>query len=212
MRVINSTKNLIMKFIEDKSIILAFGFLTLFGLGFFGCNADLEEEVIPRTLEEHKTELSNIIASEKVVVQNCVVGYNKGDFKTELNYPEYTGDYMAALLEAEAVLAGTGITITDVIEANMAITPPGKLFNDNIWISDRRPIHELIVFSDTLRVHTPVGTEVGSAPQEAHDQFSAAISSAKSVRSRSSAIDRQITEAVEKLDPELEIFQEAIVK
>lgn len=201
-----------MKLIKDKITGMAFGLLVLGGIGFSGCQSDLEEEVILKTVEDYKIELSNIIASEKVVIQNCVVGYNKGDFKTELNYPEYTADYMAALLDAEAVLARTDLTIADVVEANMAITPPGKLFNDNIWISDRRPLHELIVFCDTLRVHTPVGSETGRAPQEAHDQFGSAISAAKSVRSRSSAIERQITEAVDKLNPELVIFQEAIVK
>lgn len=201
-----------MKFIEDKLTFLAFALLTLIGIGFSACDADSEDPVTPKTLDQYKAELSEIVASEKVIVENCVIGYNKGDFKSDLNFQEYTAAYMAALLETETVLAGTDLTIPDVMAANEALTAPGKNFNDNIWISDRRPLQEVIVYCDTLRVHTPIGTETGAASQEAHDQFNTAISGAKSVRGRSSTIDRQVAEAVDELNSELVIFEDAIVK
>ena len=117
-----------------------------------------------------------------------------------------------AVKAAEAVLAKPDLTIADIMAANYALSAPGKAFNDNVFISDRRPIHELIIYCDTLRVHTPIGSEVGAAPQEAHDEFNAAITDAKSVRSRGTTIDRQVTAAVDSLNPELVIFEGAIVK
>ena len=199
-----------MKFIISNSTILLFALIM--GMGFSACDADNEDDIVLKTLEQYKTELSQLVASEKVIVQNCVVGYNKNDFRSDEFYLEYTGNYMAALLAAEAVLSKPDLTIADIMAANYALTAPGKAFNDNTWISDRRPIHELIIYCDTLRVHTPIGSEVGAAPQEAHDEFNAAITDAKSVRSRGTTIDRQVTAAVDSLNPELVIFEGAIVK
>jgi len=199
-----------MDHMEHKISIIAAGLLIFMGVGFSGCEKDTE--IVPKTLEEYMADLSNIIAQDKPLVENCVVGYNKYDFKRELNYQEYTEAYLSVLLDAEAVLADPEVTITDVIEANQALAFPGDFFHDNIWISDRRPIHELIVYSDTLRVHTPIGNESGMAPENAHIEFENAINEAKEVRGRSSTIERQVTEAVDKLNPELDKFEAAIIK
>lgn len=201
-----------MKLIKYNSTIFLFGLFVLISIGFIACNADDEVEVIPKTLEEYKAELSAIVSSEKIIVQNCVVGYNKGDFKTELLFPEITYDYIVALMEAEQVLEKADLTIADIFAANKAITPPGKAFNDNIWTSDRRPIHERIIYCDTLRVHTPEGFEVGMCPPEPRNAFIEAISKAKSVRSASSTIERQVIQAVDELNLALGIFEEAIIK
>lgn len=201
-----------MKTINIKSTILLFSFILAIAIGFNACNADDEDIVIPKTLEEYKTELSDLVASEKSVVQNCIVGYNKGDFKSELYFAEYTYDYMAALVSAENVLAKPDLTIADIMAANKSLTSPGKLFNDNIFISDRRPLNDLIVVCDTLYNQTPTGTEPGMAPAEAKSQFKSDISDAKTVRGRSTTIDRQVTEAVDKLNLDLATFQNAIIK
>lgn len=180
-------------------------------VGFSSCSSD-DDEVELKTVQEYKTELSTLVAAEKEAVKNCKVGYNKGDFRSELNYADYTYNYMAALVSAEAVLAKSDLTIAQIFAANKSLSAPGKLFNDNIFISDRRPIHELIVFSDTLRVRTPVGTLTGQVSAEAKNTFTAAISKAKTTRSAASTIERQVTEAVDKLKIELEAFQKAIIK
>ncbi|MCB8993989.1 MAG: hypothetical protein H6538_00100 [Bacteroidales bacterium] len=199
-----------MKFLKINNKALLFSFFMGIALVFGSCAKD--ETVVPKTLDEYKAELSKIVSIEKPKVQNCVVGYNKGDFKSDLLYPDVTYTYMLALVSAEQVLAKPDLTIANIFAANKALSSPGKDFNANLWISDRRPIHELIVFCDTLRAHTPEGFEVGMCPPEPRNAFIAEISAAKSVRSSSTALDRQVLAAVDKLNLALGIFQEAIIK
>jgi hypothetical protein len=200
-----------MKSIKNKSKILLFSFIM--AIGITACNTD-DETVVPKTLEQYKLELSDIISSEKVEVENCVVGYNKGDFKvaSQAFFVEYTTAYMDSLLAAEEVLAKTDLTIADIVDANEAITVPGENFNDNRFLSDRRPLNDVIAICDTLVAHTPEGTEVGQCPAEPRNAFRAAISAAKTVRGAGTTIDRQVTEAVDKLNLALTVFEEAIIK
>lgn len=181
------------------------------GLGFYSC--DSTTEVVPKTLEQYKSEMDAIVMSEKEVVSNCVMGYDKGNFRIDTTlYLESTADYMIALKMADSILSIDGVTIADVMDANYIITKPGDVFNDNIWISDRRPLDNTIKECETLQKNTPEGNEPGMAPVEAHERFISAISSGKSVRGRSSTIDRQVTEAVNELDAERKIFEDAIIK
>lgn len=199
-----------MKFSKNKSSYLLFTLIVGLVLSIGSCSKD--EEIVPKILEEYKTELSAIVTSEKAKVENCVVGYDKGNFKTELNYLDFKYNYMVALVSAEAVLVKSDLTIADLFTANKELTAPGKAFNDNLFISDRRPIHELIVFCDTLRAHTPEGILAGQAPADARNTFMAAVTKAKSVRSSTYTIERQVLEAVEVLKKALEVFQAAIIK
>ncbi len=199
-----------MKFNRYKTNFVLIAMLFTLVFGFSACES--EEEVIPKTVAEYKSEMSAIVASEKEIVKNCKVGYNKGDFRSELNYADFTYNYMLALVKAETSLGQADLKIADVLAVNKSLTAPGKAFNDNLYISDRRPIHELIIFSDTLRVRTAVGTAVGQVAIEDRNTFSAAISKAKSTRSATTTIERQVTEAVDKLKIELEAFQKAIKK
>jgi hypothetical protein len=212
MKVINSIKSIFMKYINKKSTGLLYALIIGIGIGFVACDADSEDEVIPKTLDEYKTELSDLITSEKAIVQKCIVGYNKGDFKDGTLFTDYTYNYMAALVEAEKILAKPDLTIANVMTANKLISPSGKLFNDNLFISDRRPLNNLIGVCDTLYVHTPEGNQPGMAPAEARSQFKSDISAAKTVRDRSSTIERQVTEAVEELTKDLATFKMAIIK
>lgn len=211
MMDINS-KTKIMKSIINNIPVLLFSFFVLMGIGFSSCDADSEDVVVLKTLEEYKSELSEIISTEKAKVLSTVVGYNKGDFRSATLFPADSADYMDALLEAEQILNKADLTIADVMEANYIITGPGNSFNAEIFISDRRPLHERIVYADTLRVHTPIGTEVGSAPEEAHNTFVEALDVAKFWRSSSITIERQVTEAVDTLNFKLSIFEAAIIK
>lgn len=186
--------------------------LLAFGFGFFACNTD-DDEIVLKTLEEYKAELSAIVTSEKEVVSNCVMGYDKGNFRLDtILYLETTTEYMDALNDADSILAIDGLTIADVMFANDLISSPGKTFNDNTFISDRRPLHEVIVYCDTLRVHIPEGTETGMAPATAHERFGAAILEAKFWRSSSITIERQVAAEVDSLNDELEVFEDAIFK
>ncbi len=201
-----------MKFIYRKSQIQVCTLIMLSFFGLIACNSDNEELVIPKTTEEYKTELSAIVSSQKTIVENCVVGYNKGDFMKPLLYEDYRYNYMAALISAETVLAKPDLTIADIFAANKSISAPGKAFNDNVFISDRRPLNDLIAVCDTLFVHTPEGADPGMAPAVPRNKFKTEISAAKSIRDRFSTIDRQVSAAVDSLNIDLAVFQEAIIK
>ncbi len=200
-----------MKYKPMNSTVKLLAILAVAGIWFIACSED-EGPAEPKTLEYYKAWLTEIVQSELAVVQNCVVGYNKGDFNSEEFYEEYTSAYLSALLDADSVLARPDVTIAMIMDANYFISAPGKKFNDRVFISDRRPVHELVVYCDTLRVHTPVGMDPGQAPQDAHDRFGGAISYARGVRDRSSTIERQVTEAVDSLNLELAVFEDAIIK
>lgn len=200
-----------MKFIKYKLNFLLACFLLAFAISFHACNS--EDDIVSKTLEQYKAELNEIVLSEIETVSNCVMGYDKGNFRSDtVLFLEATTEYKNALDDAYSILSIEGLTIADIMDANYLISKPGKVFNDNIWISDRRPLHEAIVYCDTLRVNTPEGNEPGMAPAEARNRFGYAIGVAKGVRGASSTIERQVVSATEELNLELEIFEEAIIK
>jgi hypothetical protein len=203
---------MIMKLIKNKLPFLIYSFVFGLAIVISATSCQKDEVVVPKTLEEYKTELSSLVTSEKTKVENCVVGYDKGNFKGETNFQDYKYNYMLELVAAEEVLAKPDLTIADIVAANKALTSPGNDFNSSLFISDRRPLQEEIVYCDTLRVHTPEGTETGQAPAAARNTFIAAISDAKSVRDRSTTIDRQVSEAVDALKQSLVDFQNSIIK
>ena len=200
-----------MKSIKINTPIILTSLILLMGI-VIGCTE--EDMVDPKTAEEYKDELSIIVSTEKVAVENCVVGYNKGDFKVfeETDFDTVTNRYMDSLMVAEEIMAIPGVTIEELYYANWAITTPGDEFWNRVFLSDRRPLQEVIVYCDTLRVHTPVGTDPGQAPHEADSVFSAAISHARYWRNLGTTIDRQVTAEVDSLNQELEIYEEAIIK
>lgn len=202
-----------MKSIRNNSTILLFILILIVGVGFSACSEE-NTAVVPKTLEQYKNELSDFVNREKAAVENCVVGYNMGDFKVfnESDYDTITTRYMDSLLLAEDIMAMPDLTIADLSYANWALTSPGDVFWENVFISDRRPLQESIVYCDTLRSNTPVGIEPGNAPPEADSVFGAAISHARYWRDLSTTIDRQVAAEVDSLNQELEIYEEAIIK
>ena len=133
MQVINSIKKFIMKSIKNNSTILLFNLIFIMGVGFSACSED--DTVVPaKTLEEYKIELSDLVSSELVVVQNTTKGYNKGEFYTSDSIFEViTSSYMDSLLLAEEILLKPDLTIADIIYANYAITQPGNVFNGRVF-------------------------------------------------------------------------------
>ncbi len=109
-------KILNMKILENMISLRLLALLLAAGIGFYSCTE--EKVVVPKTLEQYKAELSELVTSEKAIVENCVVGYNKGDFRDALLYPEAIANYMAVILEAEAVLAKPDLSIADIMDAN----------------------------------------------------------------------------------------------
>ncbi len=180
---------------------------------FPGCMADEgETEIIPKTLEQYRRELSDFIAGEKSKAETCVVGYNKGDFKTAATFDATRSAYLAALTAAEAALDKPGLTVSDMVAINKTLAVPGKAFVSNLWISDRRPLNDAIVAAEELNANTPEGTNKGEAPAAAKTAFTDAIGKARAVRGSSYTIERQVTEAVENLAAAKQAFQNAIIK
>ncbi len=179
---------------------------------FTACSSDDENVITPKTLEQYKLELSTFISSEKNIVENCVVGYNKGDFKSTTNYDAYKSAYLTALLAAEATLTKPELTIANIIEANKSLAVPGKAFTSSLWISDRRPLNDAIVDAETLNTATLVGTAKGEVAQDAKTAFSTAITEAKTIRGASTTIERQVSAAVTALSEAKLAFTNAIIK
>ncbi len=202
-----------MKFKTHQTVICLLLSITLLSGGFSGCTGDEgETEVIPKTLEEYKQELTRFVEAEKAIVEKCVVGYNKGDYKSAATYEETLSAYHGVLLAAEESLKKADLTIAEVVNINKTLASPGKAFVSNLWISDRRPLHEAIVSAEELNTNTAEGTAKGQAPPAAKTAFTDAITAAKAVRGSSYTIDRQVTEAVDKLSAARQAFLNAVVK
>jgi hypothetical protein len=152
---------------------------------------------------------------EKIKVQNCKMGYNKGDFKystDSTNFIKLREDYLKALHKAEADLEKPDLTIPDIVNINSTLASPGKAFTSNLWISDRRPLHEAIQESELLLSSTPEGNEPGHVSTDAKKTFSEEIKKAKKVRDSSYTIERQVEEAILALEEAKTLFLKSIVK
>ena len=88
-------------------------------IGFCGCTADEgETEIISKTLDQYKQELSQFVASEKAIVDKCVVGYNKNEFKSSTIFETTRSAYLVVLVAAETALKKTDLTIADIVAIN----------------------------------------------------------------------------------------------
>ena len=205
-----------MNVMKLKNICTRLIFLQLLAgvvLGFSACSNDGDEsEVFPKTAEQYKSELKQFVTSEKTLVEKCVVGYNKGDFKSLTNYDTYKAAYLTVLIAADATLAIENITIPEIVIVNKSLSSPGKAFTSNLWISDRRPLNDAIVAAEELNTATPEGTAKGQAPASAKTAFTDAITVAKAIRGSGTTIERQVAEAVTKLGEARQTFSNAIVK
>lgn len=191
-----------------------FSLVLIFSLTFslWSCAGEEETVIIPKTLEQYKQEMLDFVNSQIVIVDNTVVGYNKGDFRSATNYDPYITAYKARLNTALLNLQKADLTIPQVVQINTSLSVDGKNFQTNLYISDRRPLNDVIVESEALNNATLTGTAVGQAPAEAKTAFANAIAAAKIVRNATTTIDRQVTDEVAKMNTAKMAFQNAIVK
>ncbi|MFT3753745.1 MAG: hypothetical protein QM800_13005 [Paludibacter sp.] len=198
-----------MKLINISKLFILLGF-AIWSLN--SCSADEETIIIPKTVEEYQQQMKQFVDSQIVIVKQCVIGYNKGDFKSATNFDAYKADYLAALRTDSAIIVKPDVTIAELVAGNKLLAIPGKNFNGSLWISDRRPLNDSIIAAEALNAATLTGTTTGSVPEEAKTTFTAAIAKAKTVRSASTTIERQVNEANVTLTAAKKVFVLAIIK
>lgn len=186
----------------------------IFGFGFSSCTVDEPIVVVPKTVDQYIAQFSAYVASERTFLDNCVVGYNKGDFTpvSTTSFNTYTSNYRVALQADSAVIVKPNVSIDELVAANTALATPGKAFWGKINISDRRPLNDLIVEVTTLNTSTLVGTAVGQVSQDAKNTLTTAIGTATTTRDALTTIDRQVAEGVTALNAAKDAFTNAIVK
>lgn len=190
-----------------KSIICLVALSTL-----MACTTDEETVVIPKTLEQYKQEMQAFVTSQLNIVTGCVVGYNKGDFRSSTNYDAYTQAYKDILTAAQTVLAKPDLSISDIVKLNTSLSVDGKNFQSNLYISDRRPLNDVVVVCEALNTATLEGAAKGEVSADAKLTFTTAIAASKIVRNASSTVERQVAEEVVKLNAAKKAFEDAIIK
>lgn len=174
---------------------------------------DYEDPIIPKTLEEYKTEMLSFIASETTLLDTCQIGYNKYDFKvaSTANFTPYKTAYKLVLDTANARINRAGIKIADIIALDKTLSIPGKAFWGALFLSDRRPLNDSIVSSEALNTATISGTGPGQVLSDSKTIFTAAITAAKLTRDATVTIERQIPPAITKLEDAEKVFRAAII-
>ncbi|HET9571870.1 MAG TPA: hypothetical protein VFP20_10730 [Bacteroidales bacterium] len=182
--------------------------------GFFSCTSDDQTIIVPKTLAEYKAQMSTFVTAEKLVVDSCIIGYNKGNFKvaSTSTFNTVKSNYLTVLNAAQAVLNDSSVTIEKIILANKTLAVPGKAFVTSLFISDRRRLNDSIVVADALRNATLVGNAVNEVPDSSKTTFSAAITKAIATRDGSTYIQRQVDAAVVELSLAKQTFLKAIIK
>ncbi|MFC2129297.1 hypothetical protein ACFLQX_00800 [Bacteroidota bacterium] len=203
---------------KHRFTFLLFSITTAILIGFTSCEE--EEPVAEVTVEEYKNELSLLVSSEKVIVQNTTNGYNAGEiFASDSLFDVITGDYLDSLIVAEGIIAKPDVTFEDLYYANLAITEVGRRFHGEVFIADKRALNDLIGECDTLRVHTSVGTGPGEAPLGADTVFAASITVAKIIRDDAANSEfgqsykrnqRQVDAEVDVLNADFAVYKAAI--
>lgn len=176
------------------------------------CSTNDETIIVPKTLEQYKQELQTFITSQINFIDNCVVGYNKGDFRSSTNYESYSATYKAKLVAVTTILGKPDLAIADIVSAYKSFANEGKLYQAEIFISDRRPLQELIVACEALNTATPDGLAPGNVNPADRVLFVDAITAAKAKRSASALVQRQVEEEVVKLNIAKTAFENAIIK
>lgn len=205
--------------IKNNYTILLFSLFAIILIGFTACEE--EKAVEPVALEDFKNDLSNLVSSEKQLVQNTKKGYNIGEiYASDSVFAVITGDYLDSLIVAEGIIATPNVTFEDLYYANWVINAPGIRFHDELFIADKRALNDLVGECDTLRSNTPVGDLPGHAPVAADSTFGAAITIAKNVRDDGAGsttetfkrIQRLVDAEIETLGAAREEYEAAIIK
>ncbi|MDD2798609.1 MAG: hypothetical protein PHV20_08470 [Bacteroidales bacterium] len=200
-----------MKTIFRKIIFILLG--AIYILNFSSCTVkDDVTLIVPKTLSEYKQQQKEFVDAQLAVVYSCVVGYNKGDFKSNTTFDSYKSDYLTVLKADSAIIYKADVTIEELVAGNKSITTAGKAFNGSLWLSDRRPLNDVIVAADALNSATVEGSAVGQVSTEAKTTFTNAITAAKAIRGASATVDRQVADAVIVLTAAQKAFNDAIIK
>lgn len=206
-----------MKNILHKLLSLLMVFIV--GSGYFSCTKEGEPVVTPKTLSEYISEQTIFVQGELPVVRNCIVGYDKGNYSVSLNNVPATSltvvkaAYLTVLKADSALLGSTTATIPQIVAANQALGAPGKAFWTGYNFCDKRPLNNEITAANTLNASVSVGTAPGNVSADAKAAYTAAIKTATTTRDAvTTTIDRQVTEAIDKLKASTAAFNAAIIK
>jgi hypothetical protein len=120
---------------------------------------------------------------------------------------------LTALVADSIILVSPATTIPQIVSGNQALGTPGKAFWTGINLCDKRPLNDAITTANTLNISIIAGTAVGNASVTAKADFTLAIKNATTTRDASTTtIDRQVTEAIDKLKTATTVLNSAIVK
>jgi hypothetical protein len=196
-----------------KSDMLLVSILIAMAAIFGSCNKENEEIVIPKTVEEYKNNLQSLVTSEKALLDTCVIGYNKYNFKVSgtANFVPYKTAYLLVLDTAKARLLRLNLSIAEIIALDKTLSIPGKAFWGSLFLSDRRALNDTIVKAEALSAAIIVGTGAGQILQDPKTVFTAAIAKAKTTRDATVTIDRQVKDAITVLKAAEKIFTTSII-
>jgi hypothetical protein len=177
------------------------------------CTKD-EEAAPPKTIEEHRQELTQFATSEKAMVDSTVIGYNKKNFMvaSTSKFASQKAAYLKVLDTALSLVKKPVITMKNITDTYKSFGVPGQAFQFSLFISDRRPLNDLVVPCEALNAATTVGTATGQVSQEAKTAFTNSITAAKKTRDLSATIDRQVADGVTVLQKAKTDFEAAIIK
>lgn len=202
-----------MKAIKLNIHLILMPLLVLLIVGTSSCTKE-EESIIPaKTTEQRRQELLQFATSEKAMVESTVIGYDKKNFMVA-STSKFTSSktaYLKVLDAALVIVNKPGVAMNEIISTYKSFGVPGQAFQLSLFISDRRPLNDLVVQCEALNVAI-VGTGKGQVSLEAKTAFTTAITSAKKSRDLITTIDRQVTDAVTVLGTAKGAFEAAIIK
>jgi hypothetical protein len=205
----------IMKRIEYKLLIL----VLVIGIGIYSCTKDPSVVVTPKTLNEYVAEFKPFVNAELSFARSRKVGYDKNEYSATLNAVTATAfvtiqkAYLTALVADSLVLVSPSTTIPQIVAGNQALGTPGKAFWTGINLCDKRPLNDAITVANTLNSSRIAGTAIGNVSVIAKADFTLAIKNATTARdAATTTIDRQVKEAIDKLNLATTAFNSAIIK
>jgi len=206
-----------MKNLENKILLFLLS-LILIGTSN-SCTREGAIVVIPKLLNEYVAEMGPFVNAELPIVRNSIVGYDKGNYSVSLNAVTVTAlttvkaAYLTVLKADSALIASPTVTIPQLVAGNQTLGAPGKVFWTGINMCDKRSLNDAITNANTLNNSVPAGTTPGTVPLAAKTTYTTDIKTATTTRdATTTTIDRQVTEAIDKLKTATATFNAAIIK
>lgn len=207
-----------MKYIEKKSLLFLLTFIS--GIGFYSCTKDQETVISPKSFGQYLEEQVTFVNSELGYTRSITaVGYNVSEYSVSLNavsataFTKIKSAYLTALKTDSVLLVSPTVAIPQIVAGNQTLGAPGKAFRGAINLCDKRPLNNAAVAATALNASVLVGSASGNVPADAKTAFTAAIKAATTTRDASTTIlDRQISEAIDKLKAATATFNAAIIK